>query len=264
MNTTNLLLRIPLIGRRIIHAKASLYERTGRCPIRHLDAQHIDASLVRQARRLFTLFMDKRDANADTHDGMMQVAERLALTRYGSTLAADTDAVELGSFTGVGTCFLAAGVASRSSGGRVWAVDSFAGSTTIDFEITRYQASLRRLGGTTLTRFRRNMRLAGCDRHVTPIVSDTTAAARDWTGRPIGLLLVDANHTYESCRDDFLAWRPHLAPGATVMFHDYSSGFPGVIEAVDELLATQPLTVVDTVHMLKVCRWSGQAAKLAA
>jgi predicted O-methyltransferase YrrM len=49
------------------------------------------------------------------------------------------------------------------------------------------------------------------------------------------LLFIDEAHEREGVVACFRAWRPALAPGALVVFHDYDLGWPGVIEAVDEL-----------------------------
>lgn len=74
--------------------------------------------------------------------------------------------------------------------------------------------------------------------HAMLIRADTAGAAHAYGGPPIGLLVIDADHSYENCRGDFRAWEPHLAPHAYVVFDDYWTGrFGGVIRAVDELVA---------------------------
>jgi predicted O-methyltransferase YrrM len=53
---------------------------------------------------------------------------------------------------------------------------------------------------------------------------------------PVELLFVDSSHEREAVLDAFRAWRDTLAPGATVVFHDYGHpSYPGVREAVAEL-----------------------------
>ena len=71
------------------------------------------------------------------------------------------------------------------------------------------------------------------------------AAARvEWVAEPgerargegVELLFVDSTHEREPTLAEFRAWRPRLAPGALVAFHDYGHpDFPGVEEAVQEL-----------------------------
>ena len=68
-------------------------------------------------------------------------------------------------------------------------------------------------------------------------VQDTgEAGAARWDGAPVDLLFIDSTHTREDTLAEFRAWRPNLAPGARVVFHDYDNpAFPGVAEAVEEL-----------------------------
>lgn len=48
------------------------------------------------------------------------------------------------------------------------------------------------------------------------------------------LIFVDANHSYKNAKHDIaLAWR-HLSPTGLLVCHDYTTRFPGVIQAVDE------------------------------
>jgi predicted O-methyltransferase YrrM len=68
-------------------------------------------------------------------------------------------------------------------------------------------------------------------------VQDTgEAGAATWDGPPVDLLFIDSTHTREDTLGEFHAWRPNLAPGGLVVFHDYGNPeFPGVAEAVEEL-----------------------------
>lgn len=54
--------------------------------------------------------------------------------------------------------------------------------------------------------------------------------------QPVQLLFIDSSHEREATVLAFRAWRPALAPGAVVVFHDYGHpDYPGVAEAVAEL-----------------------------
>ena len=62
------------------------------------------------------------------------------------------------------------------------------------------------------------------------------AGAARWKGPPVDLLFIDSTHMRDDTLAEFRAWRPHLAPGALVVFHDFGNpAFPGVAEAVEEL-----------------------------
>lgn len=56
---------------------------------------------------------------------------------------------------------------------------------------------------------------------------------------PVELLFIDSSHERAATVAAFRAWRPALAPGAVVVFHDYDHpGYPGVSEAIAELELT--------------------------
>ena len=53
---------------------------------------------------------------------------------------------------------------------------------------------------------------------------------------PVELLFVDSTHARDDTVAEFEAWRPRLARGAVVVFHDFGNpAFPGVEEAVRAL-----------------------------
>lgn len=52
----------------------------------------------------------------------------------------------------------------------------------------------------------------------------------------IDSIFIDAGHEYEHCYGDIEAWLPLVRPGGIICGHDYSSMFPGVCDAVNELL----------------------------
>lgn len=54
-------------------------------------------------------------------------------------------------------------------------------------------------------------------------------------------VFVDGSHSYDYVRSDTERILPLLAPGATVLWHDYTPGWPGVIRWLDELSRRLPL-----------------------
>jgi predicted O-methyltransferase YrrM len=156
----------------------------------------------------------------------------LQLAARGSGLGA---IVEIGSFMGRSTAFLAAGskLAGRE---KVVAVDHFRGSAEHQQSGTFPNATLAR-EGTTFNRFQENLTRLGLVDHVQPIQASSLQAVERWRG-PVRLLFIDGDHAYKSCRQDFEAWRPFVVPHGFVCFHDVTN-FPGVAQFYDELMNSQ-------------------------
>jgi predicted O-methyltransferase YrrM len=86
---------------------------------------------------------------------------------------------------------------------------------------------------------------------------------RSWSGRPVDLLFIDGDHSYEGCREDWEMWRDHVALGGFVAFHDArvgkpgGRGAPGPTRVVDETFragADSGWTLVDEIDALVVVR----------
>lgn len=71
---------------------------------------------------------------------------------------------------------------------------------------------------------------------------------------PDGLdfVFVDADHSYEGCKADILAWKPKVKRGGWILGHDYGSDkrHPDVRRAVDEIFGSA--VEVDTDHVWAV------------
>ncbi len=61
------------------------------------------------------------------------------------------------------------------------------------------------------------------------ITGDSSTVGKLW-GKPIDLLVIDGDHSFEGCRKDILAWWPHVKAGGILFCHDYlerDNGFNG-------------------------------------
>jgi predicted O-methyltransferase YrrM len=155
---------------------------------------------------------DEVRAVAASIDGWLSDAQGCALFRAAAATTGRGLIVELGSWKGRSTAWLAAG--ARLAGARVHAVDPHSGS--------REEPSAR-----TLDEFRRNLERAGLADAVAPLVMTSKDAARILTG-PVELLFIDADHSYEGVRADAELWLPRVVEDGTVMFHDVAtSGYSG-------------------------------------
>lgn len=148
-----------------------------------------------------------------------------------ATVPAGQAVVEIGVYQGGSLKYLCDG-AAQGNNPTVYGVDAWG----IPAAYTK--PHLRRAYG------RQNMRIAARNAPGAVLIRQlSTKTAQHWTGPKIGLLYIDGEHTYRSATGDYKAWKPHLATQAWVAFDDYWAGrFDGVIQAVDELVASGELT----------------------
>jgi predicted O-methyltransferase YrrM len=137
--------------------------------------------------------------------------------------------VEIGSFKGKSTIWLAAG-AQDGAGVRVYAVDPHQGCPDL---YERYGDKIW-----TFPEFELNVERAGVGELVTPIVATSEAAAAEFS-EPIELLFIDAMHDVESVRGDLAAWTPKVVEGGVVALHDTGRGQQPLIVAADTLYAAR-------------------------
>lgn len=131
--------------------------------------------------------------------------------------------VEIGSWKGKSTVCLAKG-AEAGSRLKVYAIDPHVGSAEHHTE-----------GATvwTLDRFRQNIRAAGAEDLVVPVVKTSLEAAGAFD-QAVELLFIDGAHDYESVRQDFNVWSPKVVEGGVIAIHDTT--WPGPKRVVIESL----------------------------
>lgn len=175
------------------------------------------------------------EAELEAIEGWLLVEEGRRLAFLAAIVPPELAIVELGSWKGKSSAWLATG--SRSGrGAKVYAVDTFAGSPETPLEP----------GQSTLPAYELNLTRLGLRDLVTPIVSTSAAAAKSWR-LPIGLLFIDALHAYDSVLEDYTLWHPFIPPGGWIAFHDYSS-WEGPTRVVEEVLKPSGLWTDFMVH----------------
>lgn len=116
--------------------------------------------------------------------------------------------VEIGSARGWSACHI--GLALRENvRGKLYAIDPHSA--------TEWNDSGR--PDTTLQIFRRHISAMGLDSYVEVVHADSLSAARNWE-RPIDLLFIDGDHSYEGVKSDWDLFSPFLTRSAVVVFHD--------------------------------------------
>lgn len=165
-------------------------------------------------------------------DGWMEPPMGYALMRLASDGPGTGHVVEVGSFKGLSTCWLALG----NNRGSVYAVDTFMGSVEHRAG-ERYEVKQIAEGKSTFPEFEKNLRGMMLWDRVRPICSGSIEAAKAWSVGAIRFLFIDAGHDYKDVEGDYNAWKVHLEDGAIVAFHDVGD-FPGVTMFYEDLMRT--------------------------
>jgi predicted O-methyltransferase YrrM len=62
-----------------------------------------------------------------------------------------------------------------------------------------------------------------------------------WSEGPVDLVFVDGDHSYQGCRADLEAWKPHVLPAGYLLLHDFGSAvWPEVETAAADVLDPDP------------------------
>lgn len=77
------------------------------------------------------------------------------------------------------------------------------------------------------------------------------AAARHVPDAVCDVVFVDGDHSHAGCRTDIELYRPKIKPEGMLAGHDYSASWPGVTQAVDELLPSRAVLTGGSIW------WSG-------
>jgi hypothetical protein len=156
------------------------------------------------------------------------------LYRLAREVHPDRAIVELGSFEGKSTSYLARGAEDQgyvlgNQPVQVYAVDLWDDPRN-ELGKHRYRDTIH------IRRFTENIMRLELKVPVIAMQMVSWEAAQRYDGPLVGLLYVDADHREESVRRDVNAWRRHLAPGAVLAFDDWGTKRnPGVRVVVDEL-----------------------------
>jgi predicted O-methyltransferase YrrM len=161
-------------------------------------------------------------------EGWLSPDQERWLFEQAYALPDEANIVEVGSFRGRSTCFLASGC--RGTKKKVFAVDTFDGEEK-DFGYRGY-----------LEDFSRSVTRAGLSEYVQPLRGVSWEVAAAWD-RPIHLLFVDGSHEYEDVLRDFRGFAPHVAPGGTIAFHDVEKVWPGPLRAWHEEIKHQLIDI---------------------
>lgn len=149
-------------------------------------------------------------------EGWLTDKEGETLYRLAQNCRGEGVIVEIGSYKGKSTIWLAAG-SKDGRGIPVYAVDHHQGSP--EHYLWYGHKPIR-----TFEEFQKNIKAAGLENIVIPIVKTSAEAAKD-LNQPVALIFIDGSHDYESVKLDFDCWFPKLIDGGLIVFHDTSFPF---------------------------------------
>jgi MMP 1-O-methyltransferase len=157
---------------------------------------------------------------AEAATGFMPAAEGLALFGAAVRYAARGPVLEIGSYCGKSTIYLAA--AARQTGQLVVTVDHHRGSEENqpgwEYHDPRLvDPAIGRMD--TLPWLRATLAAAGVEDDVVVVVGRSAAVARLWR-MPLGMLFIDGGHTDQAATTDYESWAPWVAPGGVLAIHD--------------------------------------------
>lgn len=190
----------------------------------------------------------------DNTQGLIEPDEGRRLAELAAHVHPNTAIVELGSHTGLSSCWLAAG--SRAGhGAPVFCIDPWGeprpGSLDDPWNLGAEGV---------LARFRSN--ISGVTQEVEndsywdivhPLRATSLEVAKLWL-KPVGLLFVDAIHEEQPVLDDWDAWRRHLGMGSWVAFHDYGDSYPGCKRAIEKIAVSEDWRDIDVTGSLWTAR----------
>lgn len=156
----------------------------------------------------------------DTIKGFLAEDEAEALFRYASEVAQNGPVLEIGSYCGKSTLYL--GLACQSQNSQVYALDHHRGSEEhqvgeMFHDPSLYDADAQQFD--SFREFRNNIRRAGLQDTVVPVVSDSATASRFWQ-TPLSMVFIDGGHSLDAALCDYRCWASHVQSGGLLAIHD--------------------------------------------
>jgi predicted O-methyltransferase YrrM len=154
--------------------------------------------------------------------GFMPPDEGLALHAAAVEHLQGGVALEIGTYCGKSTIYLAHAASVAPAGSTVVTIDHHRGSEEQQPGWEYHDESLvdPEVGlMDTLPFARRAIAASGLEELVVPMVGRSSAISR-WWQTPLDLVFVDGGHTDEAAQADFRGWAPHVRLGGALVIHD--------------------------------------------
>ena len=144
--------------------------------------------------------------------------------------------VEVGSYLGASSCFLAMGIRDNKTNSKLFCVDTWQNDGMSEGKRDTYEEF-----------FNNTKQFADL---IYALRGSSEEIATQFDHR-ISLLFIDADHSYDKCYQDWLLWKPYLIPGSTVIFHDI-----GWADGVKRVVAEQVAPLAKNEDCLPNMYWA--------
>ena len=168
--------------------------------------------------------------------GHLSEYEGLTLYRCAKGLKPNSNIVEVGSFRGRSANYVCAGI--DKPGTKLYCIDIWVKTNTpgsTDDDQIVFVKNTKEFSNLVIA------------------FKGTSRGFASWFSGKIDLVFIDADHSYEGCKEDIVQLLPLTKRNAFVLFHDYGNPC-GVKDAVDEFVRKRKLAKVDLKHSICVCK----------
>jgi predicted O-methyltransferase YrrM len=138
--------------------------------------------------------------------------------------------VEIGVYKGKCTAMWNVHLINENTKYEYFAIDHFLGSEEHDKLIDYYSIAKENL-------------LPIADK-INLIKNESKNESLNYENEFFDIIYIDASHDYQSVKDDINCWLPKLKKNGIICGDDYISGWPGVVQAVDEIFGREKINVV--------------------
>ena len=178
----------------------------------------------------FETFVEQLLTEAESVEGHLTPREMRFLALLAAVPTAEGGILEIGSFKGRSTSILAR-AAALADGETIHAVDPMTAPSETDPDLRGAKDSL--------SDFRRNIETMGVSDRVELHQTFSYELAKTWD-KPLRLLWIDGDHTYEGTRLDIEGFGPHLVDKGIVAMHDVLHEFDGGVRVMMEHVLLSP------------------------